>query len=128
MNKIAQYVGDGKGRLSIGSGLSSNINFGFKAEAMVNATVTCDSDPDIMVAVNDVVYPMVEELTVLNHARMSALRDQMIPEEEASKRLNLTVETEEAPAKPASRPQATKIPAAQSKAPAKAQVKPSFRR
>jgi hypothetical protein len=115
MNKLEPYVGDGLARFSVGNELGSSVAFGFKAQAMVNATVTCNNDTDTLVAVNDILYPVVEELVVRNHERMSALRDQMLPD--PKDRLNLSTEFEAEPQAPA-RP-------VKSGPPAKAMAKPA---
>ena len=99
MNKLEPHIGDGLARFSIGNELGSSIEFGFKAQAMVNATVACNNDSETFVAVNDILYPLVEELVVRNHERMSALRDQMVPD--PNKRLNLSTEFVEEPKAPA---------------------------
>lgn len=95
MNKLEPYVGDGQARFSVGNELGSSVAFGFKAQATVYATVTCNNDTDTLMAVNDILYPVVEELVVRNHERMSALRDQMLPD--SKDRLNLSTEFEPEP-------------------------------
>jgi len=122
VNKLEPFVGDGKARLTVSAGLGSSVDFGFKAEALVSATVTCNNDPDDIRQVNDIMYPLVEELSVYNHARASALRDQMMPN--SDKRLNLSVESDTVP--PPAVPQKASRPTTSK--PVASKGKPVFKR
>jgi hypothetical protein len=81
MSKLEELAGDLKGRVTVGAELSSSVEFGFKAGASVHIGVSCDSDPDTLEEVCDLVGPLTERFVVKHHAVMSQRRDAMLPKD-----------------------------------------------
>lgn len=79
MGKLDGLSGDGRGRVTVGAELSSSTNFGFKAGAFVNITVTCDSSVEVCEEVHEIIQPSVERLVVEDHARVSNIRADLLP-------------------------------------------------
>lgn len=79
MGMLEEYSGDGKGRVTVGAEVSSNIEFGFKASAFVSIGVTCDSSMEAIEAVHGIVRPVVNRLVQKDHAQVSDMRDALLP-------------------------------------------------
>jgi hypothetical protein len=73
MSELDAFSGDGRGKVTVGADLASNVKF-FKAGAFVSLSITCDSNIDVMKQVHTIVQPVVQGMVEEDHARMSNLR------------------------------------------------------
>ena len=97
MAALEELSGDGRGRVTVGAELASNVAFGFKAGSFVSIGVTCDSNMDIIQQVHDLVHPVVQRMVEEDHAEISAMRDSILPPGESDKALNLETGSKPAP-------------------------------
>jgi hypothetical protein len=77
MNELDPFSGDGKGRITVGGELASNVKF-FKAGAFVSIGVTCDSSLEVIQQVHALIQPVVQQLVDEDHSRMSNLRSDVM--------------------------------------------------
>lgn len=77
MSAIEPFIGDGLAKVTVGAELSSNIDFGFKAQAFVSISVTCNNNLDDCGQVHDIVRDVVQRMVTQDHAEMGHARDEM---------------------------------------------------
>lgn len=74
MSELADHVGDGEAKLTIGGSLGSTVHF-HKAEAFVSIGVSCNNNLDDVEAVHAIVLPHLKKLLSEDLLEMSKLRD-----------------------------------------------------
>lgn len=119
MSVLEPYVGDGKASVTVGAELASSVEFGYKAQAFVSMTATCNNNLDDMAAVAGILKTATHRLVQSDHEEIGAIRDQMLPS-------NRNAAT--APAVAVQKAPTVKPAALPTKATHPTVVKPSFRR
>jgi len=81
MSEIQKHVGDGNARVTVGAELGVN-DYGTKASAFCNVSVTCNNHMDDVAAIHDIVHPYVKSRVEQDLIEMETiLKRHLKPEE-----------------------------------------------
>ena len=78
MAKIQDFVGDGRGSLTVGADLSTSVEFGCKAGAFLNVRVICDNSMEAVEEVHGILVPWVREKVEEDYREVEDIRTRIL--------------------------------------------------
>jgi hypothetical protein len=77
MEQLVEYVGDGLNKVTVGAELGVS-DYGNKGGAWFSVSVVCDSNPEVIVPVHDILRRYIQQQVELDADEMADMRDKLV--------------------------------------------------